>query len=194
MNPPQPVEAQDEPETHEPKQVKTRKKREMTPELLDKLKLARERAAELRQQAKETKSKLPADIPEKEKTKVAQYLATRKAIKATIKKEVLEEIEQGKNTEHPVEKGVMLPVPKEAPPPMPEKTEPIPIPPRVIPEEPESDPEEEFTTIKIPKKKLVKWTKYAERPVPVPDKPKRPQFNPYTTQHLIGLAMNGYSF
>lgn len=188
-------------------QVKTRKKREMTPELLDKLRLARERAAELRAQAKETKSKLPADLPEKERSKVAQYLATRKAIKAKIKEEVLTELEapargawsEALKTEHPVDsKGYSLPMPKEEGPPVPQKTEPIPVPvPKKVKEPlPESDDEDEYTTIKVPKKKIIKWTKYAERPVPEPEKPKnnRPQFNPYTTQHLIGLAMNGYNF
>jgi DNA repair ATPase RecN len=74
--------------------LKIRKKREMTPELLDKLKHARERAAELRNSVKETKSKLPDTIPEKEKTKVAQYLTTRKAIKEKIKQEIINEIEE----------------------------------------------------------------------------------------------------
>jgi hypothetical protein len=197
----------------ETKTLKTRKKREMTPELLEKLKLARERAAELRQQAKETKSKLPAELPEKERSKVAQYLATRKAIKAKIKEEIVEEIEKtpstkslpstsfGRetNTEHEVDsKGYMLPTPKESPPPVP-KSDPVPIPQRVkkIKEaEIESDEEEEYTTIKVPKKKLIKWKQYAERPPPEPEKSKRnvPQYNPYTTQHLINLAMNGYKF
>jgi hypothetical protein len=103
----------------------------------------------------------------------------------------------------------MLPVPKEAPPPIPKKSEPIPIPQRpentgnesVVPKKvkeplPESDDDDEYTTIKVPKKKLIKWKNYAERPAPEPEKPKnnRPLYNPYTTQHLINLAMNGYKF
>jgi hypothetical protein len=198
MEPPAPAEPQ-QPAEPEPKQVKTRKKREMTPELLDKLRLARERAAELRAQAKETKSKLPADIPEKERSKVAQYLATRKAIKAKIKEEVLEEME----TVHPVDsKGYSLPIPKEQGPPVP-KTEPVLTNQntqrvkKVKEPEPESDSgEDEYTMIKVPKKKLVKWTKKAEKPPPEPEKPKntRPQYSSYTTQHLVGLAMNGYVF
>jgi len=198
-------EVPDAPELPESKTVKTRKKREMTPELLEKLKLARERAAELRAMAKDTKSKLPDNIPEKEKTKVAQYLATRKAIKAKIKEEIVEEIEKTPstkvlNTEHEVDsKGFMLPKKStDPPPPVPQKTEPIPIPVPKKVKEPviESDEEEEYTTIKVPKKKLIKWKQYAERPPPEPEKPKRnvPQYNPYTTQHLINLAMNGYKF
>lgn len=189
--------------------VKTRKKREMTPELLEKLKLARERAAELRGLAKEAKSKLPDNIPEKEKTKVAQYLATRKAIKEKIKQELVEEIEHSAvhsavpatappHTEHEKDaKGYMLPMKsKEPPPPVPERSEPIPVPRRVKQPEPDSDSEDEYTTIKVPKKKIIKWKQYAERPPPEPEKPNKykPQFNPYTTQHLIGLAMNGYKF
>jgi len=196
------------PENVDPKPVKPRKRREMTPELLEKLKLARERAAELRAVAKETKSKLPDNIPEKEKTKVAQYLATRKAIKAKIKEEIVEEIENKTTstkslptTEHEVDsKGFMLPKKSDdPPPPLPEKSDPIPIPQRskkVKEPDPESDDEDEYTTIKVPKKKLIKWRNYAERPPAEPEKPKRniPQYNPYTTQHLISLAMNGYKF
>jgi len=202
-------EVPDTPELPEAKTLKTRKKREMTPELLEKLKLARERAAELRAMAKDTKSKLPDNIPEKEKTKVAQYLATRKAIKAKIKEEIVEEIEKTPSTkilntepstEHEVDsKGFMLPKGStEPPPPVPKKSEaiPIPVPKKVKEPVVESDEEEEYTTIKVPKKKLIKWKNYAERPPPEPEKPKRhvPQYNPYTTQHLINLAMNGYKF
>jgi len=186
--------------------AKPKKKREMTPELLEKLKLARERATELRIAARETKSKLPDSLPEKEKTKVAQYLTTRKAIKEKIKQEIVEEIERAPltkakpkpSTEHETdEKGFMLPKSStEPPPPLPKITQPIDIPKKKVKEpEPDTDSDDEYTTIKVPKKKIIKWKNYAEKPVPPePEKPKRPQYNPYTTQHLIGLAMNGYKF
>jgi hypothetical protein len=194
--------------------AKPRKKREMTPELLDKLKLARERAAELRASAKETKSKLPDNIPEKEKTKVAQYLTTRKAIREKIKQEIVEEIEKAPivkpSTEHEVDcDGYMLPMKStDAPPPLPkksqekaeksqEKTEkPQEKAEKLEKQEAESDSEDEYTTIKVPKKKIIKWKKYAERPPAEPEKPKRvvPQYNPYTTSHLVNLAMSGYKF
>jgi hypothetical protein len=180
--------------------VKTRKKREMTPELLEKLKLARERAAELRNAAKETKSKLPDNIPEKEKSKVAQYLTTRKAIKEKIKQDLIEEIEQAPlkskpHTEHQVdEEGYMLPSKStDEPPVLPKPAAPLkPI--KVKAPEPDTDSDDEYTTIKVPKKKIIKWRNYAEKPPPEPEKPKKPAYNPYTTQHLIGLAMNGYKF
>lgn len=214
-----------EPEIPESKTVKQRKKREMTPELLEKLRLARERASELRAMAKETKAKLPDNLPEKEKSKVAQYLATRKAIKEKIKQEIVEEIEktpatksapvkedtlqpepvteaivQNEQTEHPVdEKGFKLPLKSTEPsPPLPKKSEPITVVKKTkkpVPE-PESESEssdDEYTTIKVPKKKIIKWKKYAERPLE-PEKPKKPLFNPYTTQHLINLKMGGYKF
>jgi len=200
-------EASEVPDIGSSKTVKTRKKREMTPELLEKLKLARERAAELRALARDAKSKLPDNLPEKEKTKVAQYLATRKAIKDQIKQELVQEIEQAPtpvakaeppHTEHEVdEKGFMLPMKSTEPPPPVPRSEPIPIPkPKKAKEpEPDSDSEDEYTTIKVPKKKIIKWKQYAERE-PEPEKPKKyaPQFNPYTTQHLVKLAMNGYRF
>lgn len=188
-----------------PMSSKPRKKREMTPELLEKLKLARERATELRNAARETKSKLPDNIPEKEKTKVAQYLTTRKAIKEKIKQEIVEELEQAPlktvkpkpSTEHAVdEEGFMLPKPSTDPaPPMPTPPVDIPKKKKVKEPEPESDSDDEYTTIKIPKKKIIKWKDYAEKkPEPEP-KPvlKKPVTN-YQTQHLINLAMGGYNF
>ena len=187
-----------------PVSIKTRKKREMTPELLDKLKHARERASELRASAKEAKSKLPDNIPEKEKTKVAQYLTTRKAIKEKIKQEVLNEIE-----EIPLKdsKGFTLPTPKEEAPPLPKPSiveikapvveAPAPPPKKKKEPEPETDSDDEYTTIKIPKKKIMKWKKRNEQPLPEPE-PEKPQvrktFNTYTTQHLINLAKGGYNF
>jgi len=183
---------------------KPRKKREMTLELLEKLKLARERAAELRNATKDTKSKLPSNIPEKEKTKVAQYLATRKAIKDKIKQDLIEEIEETKSvpvevTDHDLDaKGFKLPLKSTEPPPPIPKTvaAPIDIPKKKI-KEIVSDDEDEYTTIKIPKKKLVKWNKYADQPPPPevkqPEPPKR-TFTPYSTQHLINLKLNGYTF
>jgi hypothetical protein len=194
---------------------KQRKKREMTPELLEKLKMARERAAELRNMAKDAKAKLPPNIPEKEKSKVAQYLATRKAIKEKIKQEIVEEIEKGtesvnipvgkteviteEHTDHPIdEKGYMLPMPKEEGPPLPKET-PKPKPKVKPPPEPESSSDEEYTTIKIPKKKIVKWEKRlrepekAPQPV-IPEKPKDQFYGSFGTQHLVNLARTGYSF
>jgi hypothetical protein len=170
--------------------VKARKKREMTPELLEKLKLARERAAELRNMAKETKQKLPSHIPEKEKTKVAQYLATRKAIKEKIQQEIVEEIEKSPSTKTVKEPEFQLATKStEPPPPLPKSVRVKP------PPESSSDEEEEYTTIKIPKKKIIKWNKKAQEPhlhpPPIPEQPKK-QFN--FNQHLIGLAMSGYKF
>jgi hypothetical protein len=174
---------------NQPVAPKPRKKREMTPELLEKLKLARERAAELRNMAKETKSKLPSNIPEKEKTKVAQYLATRKAIKEQIKQDLIEEIEK---TEEPEPEYQLPQKSTEPPPPIPKPSKKVV---KNVQPEPESDSDDEYTTIKVPKKKIIKWKKREEQLKPAePEKPKRPQFNPYGTQHLIGLAMNGYSF
>jgi len=188
--------------------AKPRKKREMTPELLEKLRLARERATELRNAAKDTKAKLPDNIPEKEKTKVAQYLTTRKAIKEKIKQEIVDEIEQtplAKSvkpkkeemiTEHELDsKGFMLPKSStEEPPPLPSAPIDIPKPKKVKEPEPETDSDDEYTTIKVPKKKIIKWKNYAEKPPPEPEKPKKLYFNPYTTQHLINLASSGYKF
>jgi hypothetical protein len=181
--------------------AKPRKKREMTPELLEKLALARQRATELRNAARETKSKLPDNIPEKEKTKVAAYLTTRKAIKEKIKQEIVEELEQAPikkavpSTEHEVDsKGFMLPKGStEPPPPLP--TAPVDIPKKKKVPEPESDSDDEYTTIKVPKKKIIKWKNYAEKkpePPPEPTPAKKP-IN-YQTQHLINLAMGGYKF
>jgi len=83
--------------------VPKKKSRTMTPELLEKLKLARERAKELREQAKIEKDALGTSaLPEPEKTKVAKYLATRKMIKNTIQKEIEEELETEINFEPPV--------------------------------------------------------------------------------------------
>jgi hypothetical protein len=184
--------------------TKPRKKREMTPELLEKLRLARERATELRNAARDTKSKLPDTIPEKEKTKVAQYLTTRKAIKEKIKQEIVEELEQTPikksvpSTEHELDsKGYMLPKGStEPPPPLP--TQPVDIPKKKtvksVPE-PETDSDDEYTTIKVPKKKIIKWKDYSEKknvapePAPVVKKPVN-----YQTQHLVNLAMSGYRF
>ena len=187
---------------------KQRKKREMTPELLEKLKLARERAAEIRNMTKEAKAKLPSNIPEKEKTKVAQYLATRRAIKEKIKQEIVEEIEktpltkpEPENTDHPLdEEGYMLPMEKEKGPPIPKNPNVVPKP-KVKQPEPESEPDiesdDEYTTIKIPKKKLIKWNEKSKQPPapsPQPVVPEKPKFSPFGTQHLINLARSGYSF
>jgi len=180
--------SQNVPNTPKPK---AKRVRSMTPELLEKLKLARERAAELRAIAKEAKSKLPDTIPEKERTKVAQYLATRKAIKDQIKHEIVEEIE---SSVHEIDaKGFKLPLKSTDPPP------PLPVLPAEIVKvksekvkEPESDSDDEYTIIKVPKKKLVKWNKKNEAPpapAPLPEKPKY-NFN----QHLINLKMTGYNF
>jgi hypothetical protein len=185
--------------------AKPRKKREMTPELLEKLKLARERATELRNAARETKSKLPDNIPEKEKTKVAAYLTTRKAIKEKIKQEIVEELEQTPikksvpSTEHEVDsKGYMLPKGStEPPPPLP--TAPVEIPKKKtvksVSVEPESDSDDEYTTIKVPKKKIIKWKDFAEKkPEPAPTPVVKKPVTNYHTQHLINLAMGGYKF
>jgi hypothetical protein len=181
--------------------AKTRKKREMTPELLEKLKLARERASELRMAAKDTKSKLPDTIPEKERSKVAQYLTTRKAIKEKIKQEIVEEIEKTPltkskpSTDHEVDdKGYSLPTKSTEPPPPLPKSEIIPKPKKVKEPEPETDSDDEYTTIKVPKKKIIKWKNQTEKVVPAPTpQPEKQKIN-YHTQHLIGLANLGYKF
>lgn len=113
--------------------LKPKKKRTMTPELLQKLKLARDRAAELRAIALETKNKIP--LPEKERSKVAKYLTERKNIKAQIKQELLDEIEKEPSVVEPQELKLK----------------------KVKIVEPDTDSDDEYTTIKVSKKKLIKW-------------------------------------
>ena len=173
-----------------------KKGRTMTPELLEKLKLARERAKELRDQAKKEKDALGTSaLPEPEKSKVAKYLATRKLIKKTIQKEIEQELE----TE------IFEPEPEPEPPtaPLPQEKNFGSVPPPVKPVKPvksasvDSDSDDEYTTIKVLKSKLVKYSKSASgkkaEKIEPPIAPAK-WVNPYSTGHLYNLANTGYKF
>jgi hypothetical protein len=170
-----------------------KKGRTMTPELLEKLKLARERAKELRDQAKKEKETLGTSaLTEPEKSKVAKYLATRKLIKKTIQKEVEQELE----TE------IFEPEPEPPTAPLPQEKNFASVPPPVKPKmkpvksaSVDSDSDDEYTTIKVLKSKLVKYSKVkkAEKIEPQPIAPAK-WVNPYSTGHLYNLANMGYKF
>jgi hypothetical protein len=195
--------------------VKPKRVRQMTPELLEKLKLARERAKELRDMARGEKEKLV--LPEPEKSKVAKYLATRKMIKNTLQKEIEEELE----TE------IFEPKSEVIPPPVPEEKNFASVPPPVKDQRSQatelkvkaekvekvekaekkivvvdSESDDEYTTIKIRKSKLVKYAKgvkevkveKVEPPAPVAPVAPAKWINPYSTGHLYNLAAGGYRF
>jgi len=174
--------------------VKPKRVRQMTPELLEKLKLARERAKELRDQAKKEKENIA--LPEPEKSKVAKYLATRKLIKKTIQKEIEQELETEIFEPDP-EPEPILPQEKNfgsVPPPVKVSVKPV----KKV--EPDSDSDDEYTTIKVLKSKLVKYSKSASGKKaetfepPQPPQPPAKWVNPYSTGHLYNLANTGYKF
>ena len=161
--------------------LKKKKTRTMTPELLEKLKMARERATELRLEAKKIKGELPppTSIPDDvEKTKVAKYLATRKYIKEQIKKDIINEPEiisepSGINKNSKKVKNTN-------------------------PDESSSDSESEDFVIRVPKKKLIK---YQKKVTEKNEKGRQEQvygsgydINRFGTNHLIGLCRGGYQF
>ena len=168
--------------------TKPKKGRTMTPELLEKLAQARERAKEMREQTKAQLEKVKNDpvIAPEEKTKVAKYLAKKKIEKEKIQAEIKEELQ-----------------PKE-PEPEPEKKKKKKI--IVVSSDSESSDEEEYT-IKIPKrtiraKKVVKEQlkekehestilQFTPEPVIVA-LPEPPRFN--KASHLINLCRGGYQF
>jgi hypothetical protein len=189
-----------------------KKGRTMTVELLEKLKLARERAKELRDQAKKEKENLGTSaLTEPEKSKVAKYLATRKLIKKTIQKEIEQELETEIFEPEPELEPAPAPIPQEknfgsVPPPVKPKA-------KVKVQVPDSDSDSDddgnpYTTIKVLKSKLVKYSKLSGKKVekftvPEPSvaldpkgKPQPPAkwVNPYSTGHLYNLAASGYRF
>ena len=180
--------------------IKERKKRQMTPELLDKLRMARERCAELRASAKELKVKMPNTIPEVEKTKVAKYLATRKAIHDKIKEEVELEIKDEKNVIVKNNQEFALPEKNnDPPPPLPKPKDEF-ITKNKAPTN-DVDSDDEYTTIKVPKKKIIKWKENENKKELIEKekekeivKPSKPIYSPYGTNHLLNLAMSGYKF
>ena len=171
MDPTEPTEKLPEPPKEKPKRT-----RQMTPELLEKLKLARERAKELRDIARKEKENLKDDdLPEPEKTKVAKYLATRKIIKERMEKDIKDEIKNEIVVEQEKPKKVQK---------------------KPVVESDESD--DEYTVIKVPKRKIVKWEKKKNLNLP-PPQPEKSVYgsewvNPYGTQHLINLSRAGYRF
>jgi hypothetical protein len=147
--------------------VKPKKKRTMTPELLEKLALARDRAKELRDSAKAIKASLPVStsIPDDvEKTKVAKYLATKKYLKEQIIQDI--HTEQSEPVEKIVKKKEKIKSPET------------------------SDSEDEMMVIRIPKKKMLKYQKKLEQVKPAV--PPRPTFD--QTQHLMNMYRGGYTF
>jgi hypothetical protein len=166
-----------------------KKGRTMTPELLEKLSLARERAKELREQAKKVKETLnDTDIPEPEKTKTAKYLATRNAIKEKIKKEIENEIADQWEPEQSV------------PPPPPKLPRPSKLKNTTLGPVESDESDDEYTVIRVPKKKIIKWNKREKSIDQIkPPEPEKTVYganwaNPYNTQHLVNLARSGYRF
>lgn len=170
--------------------VKPKRTRVMTPELLEKLKLARERAKELRDQAKKEKDALGTSaLTEPEKSKVAKYLATRKMIKKDIQKEIEQELE----TE------IFEPEPEPITP-QEKNFASVPPPVKSVSVKPvksasvDSDSEDEYTTIKVLKSKLVKYSKIKKAEKIEPPIVPAKWVNPYSTGHLYNLANTGYKF
>lgn len=169
--------------------TKPKKGRTMSPELLEKLAQARERAKEMREQTKAQLEKVKNDpvIAPEEKTKVAKYLAKKKIEKEKIQAEIKEELQPK------VDACAFEPEPE------PEKKKKKKI--IVISSDSESSDEEEYT-IKIPKrtiraKKVIKETsepvKIEKAPEPlIVALPEPPRFN--KASHLINLCRGGYQF